>query len=139
MNRAHLWLSATLLLTAVVTISCGGGTAPNRMIESISISPAVTTAQNGQAQFVATGTFSAPPVTVTPLLVSWSAPGALAGPTVACSTNGCGGISAQGLAVCGQDASGTFPITASAPSDPNAPLGTPTVPVVSGTATLTCP
>ncbi len=75
MNCVRLVFSATLLLlVAVVTMSCGGGTNPNRMLESISISPAIAHAQNGQAQFVATGTFSASPRTVTPLAVNWSGP-----------------------------------------------------------------
>src|SRR5712692_1551246 len=113
MDRAHLALSATLLLTAVVTIRCGGGTNPNRMLESISISPAIAHAQNGQAQFVATGTFSASPVMVTPLAVNWSGPPLPLNP-VACTDGSCPGIDSQGLATCGP-LSGNITIMASAP------------------------
>ncbi len=71
---ARLVVSPILLFVGLIALSCGGGTNPNRMLESISISPAVANAQNGQAQFVATGTFSAAPVTVTPLPVNWIVP-----------------------------------------------------------------
>jgi hypothetical protein len=139
MNRARLVVSATLLLlTAVVTMSCGGGTNPNRMLESISISPAIAHAQNEQAQFVTTGTFSASPVTVTPLAVNWSGPPLPLNP-VPCTPNGCPGIDSQGLATCGQTWSGTITVTASAPRDPKLPLYTQNVPMVSATAILDCP
>ncbi len=59
-------LALALLLAALFMLSCGGSS--NRVLESISVSPQ---AGNGQAQFVATGTFSAPPVKVTPLPVNW--------------------------------------------------------------------
>ena len=60
----------TLLLVALLTLSCGGGTMdPPRMLTAISVTPAVAQAPNGQTQvqFVATGTFNEPPITVTPL------------------------------------------------------------------------
>jgi len=138
MNRAHLGLSATLLLT-VVTISCGGGTNPDRMLESIAISPAVATVQNEKAQFVATGTFSASPLTVTPLAVNWGGPVLPMSDVSACTPNGCPGIDAQGLATCGQTWTGTVKITATAPRDPKLPLYTQNVPMVSATASLVCP
>ncbi len=53
-----------ILLLAVVTFSCGGG----RHLQSITISQ---TANGQQIQLVATGTFSAAPITVTPLAVDW--------------------------------------------------------------------
>jgi len=54
-----------LLLVTSLNISCGSG---GRQLQSISISQTV----NGQQpQFVATGTFSAPPTTVSPLPVFW--------------------------------------------------------------------
>lgn len=56
-----------LLLPILFTLACGSGS--HRQLQSISISQAV----NGkQIQFVATGTFSAAPITVTPLAVFWS-------------------------------------------------------------------
>jgi hypothetical protein len=110
------------------------------MLQSISISPSSVTAQNGHAQFVATGTFTASPRTVTPLLVNWSGPPLpLSSNPVACTPNGCPGIDSLGAATCGQTWSGTVTITASAPRDPKQPLGTQNVPTVSAAATLNCP
>jgi len=134
---ARLVVVPILLFFGLITLSCGGGTNPNRMLESISISPAAANAQNGQAQFVATGTFSAPPVTVTPLAVNWIGPPLPLNP-VACTPNSCPGINSQGLATCGL-ISGRATITASAPRDPKVPLNTQNVPTVTGTATLVCP
>ena len=134
---ARLVVAPILLFVGLIALSCGGGTNPNRMLESISISPAVANAQNGQAQFVATGTFSAPPVTVTQLPVNWIGPPLPLNP-VACTPNSCPGINSQGLATCG-GISGTATITASAPRDPKLPLYTQNVPTVTGTATLVCP
>jgi hypothetical protein len=132
-------LATLLAFTAVIALSCGSSNS-NRMLQSISISPSSVTAQNGHAQFVATGTFTASPVKVTPLLVTWSGPALpLSSNPVACTVNGCPGIDSFGLATCGQSWSGTATITASAPRDPKQPLGTQNVPVVSATATLICP
>ena len=56
-----------LLFSTLFTLACGSGS--NRQLQSISISQAV----NGEGiQFVATGTFSAAPINVTPLAVFWS-------------------------------------------------------------------
>lgn len=48
---------------------CGGGS--NRQLQSLTVSPASTTAQGGQAQFTATGQFSSMPTSVSPASVSW--------------------------------------------------------------------
>ncbi len=127
---------ATLLSLLATTLGCGMG--PNRTLVSISVSPTVATVQhpNLPVQFVATGTFSAPPTTVTPLPVLWKG-NWTAVPTF-CVGSACAGINpTTGLALCG----GVPPvatITASAPSDPTLPHGTQNVPMVSGTATLNC-
>ena len=47
---------------------CGGS---NRQLQSLSVSPASTTAQGGQAQFTATGQFSAAPMSESPASVEW--------------------------------------------------------------------
>jgi hypothetical protein len=140
MNRvvSRLISAPILLLVAVLTLSCGGGNNQNRMLELISVSPTVANAQNGQAQFVATGTFSAPPVTVNPLPVNWIGP-PLPLNLAVCAPDFCPGINSQGLATCGLSFSGTVTITASAPRDPKLPLYTQNVPMVTGTATLNCP
>lgn len=57
-----------LLLVTLLTLSCGSGNS-NRQLQSITIS---ATNNGAQIQFIATGTFSAPPTTVTPLPVDWS-------------------------------------------------------------------
>ena len=82
-------LASAVSLAALAMISCGGSS--NRMLESISVSPQVG---NGQVQFVATGTFSAPPTKVTPLSVNWSVPPLAI--SVVLPT-----ITSQGVASCG--------------------------------------
>ncbi|HKR94340.1 MAG TPA: hypothetical protein VJW55_03210 [Candidatus Angelobacter sp.] len=64
-------VNAILLVCAIFgLVSCGGTT---RQLQSISISPQSSTAQNGQSQqFTATGQFNTTPMTVTPLPVSWN-------------------------------------------------------------------
>lgn len=119
-------------------MSCGGANS-SRMLQSISIRPSTANPQNGQAQFVATGTFTASPATVTPLPVNWGGPVLPMSDVSACTPNGCPGIDNQGLATCGQTWSGRVTVTASAPRDPNLPLYTQNVPGVSATATLNCP
>jgi hypothetical protein len=141
MNLSRLLFSATILFfVATATLSCGKtlmeGSIPNRTLQSISVSPSLAkVAADGQVQFVATGTFSAPPVTVTPLPVNWTG----SWPTVPvwCTSSGCAGMNPNGMAVCFGD-SPAVKITASAPSNPELPLDTPNVPMVSGTATLSC-
>jgi|HubBroStandDraft_2_1064218.scaffolds.fasta_scaffold09342_3 hypothetical protein len=61
-------LPLLLLAMAWLTLGCGAG---GRHLQSISLTQTVTS--NGeQIQFVATGTFSAPPTTVSPLPVDWT-------------------------------------------------------------------
>src|SRR5580692_4726494 len=70
MNRFSVLL---LLVALAVTVSCGnagaGMAGTGRQLQSITI----TQTTNGQQiQFLATGTFSAPPTTVSPLPVAWT-------------------------------------------------------------------
>jgi len=65
MNR--VWIPASLLLLVLCTLSCG--TSPGRQLQSITIAKSVS---GQQIQFVATGTYSAAPTTVSPLPVDWS-------------------------------------------------------------------
>lgn len=112
MNK--FWAPSSLLLlflAACLAVGCGSS---NRQLQSISINGV---ANSGQAQFVATGKFSASPTTVTPLPVSWSLAETTTGYTlttqpfvVPCNT--------VGLAVLG-------PVTAMAPVDPHAPSSGP--------------
>jgi hypothetical protein len=69
MNRPLTSLSLVLLvaLLAGITLSCGSG--GGRQLQSITIN---ATASGNQVQLVATGGYSAPPTTVTPLPVFWT-------------------------------------------------------------------
>jgi len=77
-----------LLILSLAAWSCGGG----RHLQSVTLQPSVATAQNGKAQFSATGNFSAPPspVTLTSKDVTWCA-GGLVSPSNA-SPSGCAGF-----------------------------------------------
>lgn len=95
-----------LTSVACILLACGSGS--NRQLQSITINPAV----NGeQIQFTATGTFSAPPTTVTPLPVSWSyaPPPPQYNLTTVPFSFDCAHPESPG------------PIVAMAPADPNAP------------------
>jgi hypothetical protein len=136
MNRIRWMISAPILFTAVVLTSCGGGS--NRVLESISLSPNPATAKNGTVQLVATGTFSSAPVTVSPLPVDWSQSPcddlcdirpALIGPI---------NVNSEGLATCAVGYSGTASVKAVAPKDPKLAPDTQNVPVITGTASITC-
>jgi hypothetical protein len=64
----------SLLLAGVLAMGCGsksflGGSLSSRQLQSISVQE---TESVGQIQLTATGTFSSPPVTVSPLPVFWS-------------------------------------------------------------------
>jgi hypothetical protein len=112
MNR--FWARSSLFLlffSASLAVSCGSS---SRHLQSITISGV---ASSGQIQFVATGSFSAAPTTVTPLPVNWSLAETTPGYTlttqpfvVPCNT--------MGPAPLG-------PVTAMAPADPHAPSSGP--------------
>lgn len=59
------------LLLALSSMLLLSGCGSNRQLQSITINPASTTAQGGQAQFIATGQFNMSPMTMTPANVSW--------------------------------------------------------------------
>jgi len=129
MNRS--WAFIVLLSAASLTLSCGSSTS-NRQLQSITI----TAVANGeQIQFTATGTFSASPTTVSPLPVSWSL-GLFAPPPVNLQHT----LTTQPyLFDC--TGSGPLPISAVAPSDPNAPTtgSWPFAKMVTASATIPCP
>lgn len=137
MNRPLLRCVPVLFTLAVSLMLISCGTSSNRVLESISVSPQIG---SGQVQYVATGTFSAPPLTITPLPVNWCiklAP--LASPGV-CGPPGSinPGVTSQGFATCGASTLGAT-VTALAPADPKLPLNAQAVPMVSGSAVLDCP
>lgn len=131
-----------LLILYLMALSCGSG----RHLQSVTLQPSVATAQNGQAQFSATGKFSAPPspVTLTSKDVTWCT-GELAS-TPNASPSGCVGlvipfatVDQNGLATCnpnlhgsGYILAGAQPIAAMNPDEGSQFK-------VFGYATLTCP
>jgi hypothetical protein len=66
----RVWIPSVLVLSVLGMLACGGArqAGNGRQLQSITISQ---TASGQQIEFVATGTFSAPPITVTPLPVMW--------------------------------------------------------------------
>jgi hypothetical protein len=136
MPRTRIEYAVSMLMLCLVWTSCGGSS--NRTLLSISISPNPATAKNGTVQLTATGTFSLPPITVSPLAVDWSQSPCDNLCNVVPAVVGPIGVSATGLASCAQGYSGTGTVHAVAPANPNLPPDTQNVPVVTGTASVTC-
>ena len=63
--------SLSLLLAFLSFFSLLSGCGSNRQLQSLTVSPASTTAQGGQAQFTATGQFNMSPMSMTPATVAW--------------------------------------------------------------------
>jgi hypothetical protein len=126
MNK--FWALFLLLSAASLTLSCGTAS-PSRQLQSITISQ---NANGGQIEFVATGTFSAPPVTVSPLPVFWS----YAPPP------GQYDLTAQPFTFqCDFVGVYSSPLIAWAPPDPSAPSSgslSPTA-MINASAQITCP
>lgn len=126
-------LPATFALALVAT-SCGGASDPPRMLLSIQITPATA---DGQAQFIATGTFS--DGTTAPISAMWTLnpPFSL---TPATPIPGGVNLNSTGLGKC-TGFTGNAAIFATAPADPRIPIAKMTVKTknVSGTAQLACP
>ena len=60
-----------LFVVFILAVGALSGCGSNRQLQSLSVSPASTNAQAGQAQFTATGQFSSMPTSVSPASVSW--------------------------------------------------------------------
>jgi hypothetical protein len=103
-----------VIILAIGTLSgCGGS---SRQLQSLSVSPASTTAQGGQAQFTATGQFSSMPMAVSPASVSWwQSPPIIDPPS---NMFGLGLTSQPFTAQCSGFTGMTITITALAPADP---------------------
>jgi hypothetical protein len=122
MNRS--WAFALLLTAASLTLACGSSSS-NRQLQSITIDVDI---MGNQSSFVATGTYSAPPTTVSPLPVSWSyapPPGSYT-------------LTTQPFTPQCPEPS---PIVASAPVNPNAPSSgsTSTVAMIMQSTASPCP
>jgi hypothetical protein len=122
-----------LLLAQPFIVSCGSSSGNSRHLQSITISQTV----NGQqVEFVATGTFSAPPTTVTPLPVDWTM-GYLSPPAPTITYS----LRSQPFSFDCKSAGVPAQLTAFAPSNPNAPSsGTlPWASLTMGHAAVKCP
>lgn len=111
----RVWIPSLFVLSALGMLACGGASEAgnSRHLKSITIAQTVS---GEQVQLVATGTFSAPPVTVTPLAVDWAS-GFLSPPATTMSYS----LSAQPF-VFKCTASGVYAqVTALAPSSQSAP------------------
>jgi hypothetical protein len=136
MRHYALPLFFLLLIAAAVTLACGSSP---HILQSVTISPATADAQNGEAQFTATGFFTGSPSEVTPLSATWGACSQGWQPTTGVT------VSSKGLAQCTTGASGMYTIFA---FDGNPGFATCAVSVACGppprgsvanTAQLTCP
>jgi hypothetical protein len=131
MNR--LCTLILLLLVTSLTLSCGSASDSNRELQSITIAQ---TTNGKQIEFVATGHFSKPPVTVTSIPVEWSVQ--LMAPPPPQYT-----LTAQPFAfdcsVAERTSSGPIPIVAYAPPNANAPLRGSWSGMVQASTVITCP
>jgi hypothetical protein len=130
----RFWAFILLLSAACLTLACGSSTSSNRQLQSIAIN---STVSGQQVQFTATGTFSAPPTTVSPLPVSDWGIGPFAPPPKDVQYT----LTIQPFVF---DCSGPgpyLPVSTLAPSDPNAPAtgSLPWAKVVTATAPIPCP
>jgi len=128
-----------LVLPASLVLSCGTKSPGQDPLQSITLSPATADAQdypNGQVPFTATGYYSDPSRTVTPLSAGWGTCYQEA------STNAVS-VSPGGVAQCTPGAVGTYTIWADDPPFPNVACLAITACgggcFVAGTAQLTCP
>jgi Mn2+/Fe2+ NRAMP family transporter len=64
-------LCSLLFVIFILAVGALSGCGSSRQLQSLSVSPASTAAQGGQAQFTATGQFSSMPMSVSPASVSW--------------------------------------------------------------------
>ena len=142
MSGFRLGSVGLLLIFSLMALSCGGG----RHLQSVTLQPAVATAQNGQQQFTATGKFSRPPspVTLTSKDVIWCVGELTNAPNA--SPNACVGnialfatVDQNGLATCSPTFHRTGYILAGAGQVSSMNPDTGSQFKVFGYATLTCP
>jgi hypothetical protein len=132
MNRFSVLL---LLVALAVTLSCGnagaGMAGTGRQLQSITI----TQTTNGQQiQFLATGTFSAPPTTVSPLPVAWTL-GLMAPPPPTYTYT----LTTQPYEVnCTTVGPEDLPVVAFAPPNPSAPSSGSSKTVIQAAVQISC-
>src|SRR5438105_11161937 len=120
MSRSRFSLRVTLLaavaMVAMEYVGCSAMSS-NRVLQSMVITPSNATAQSGEVQFTATGTFSKPPSpSAVPFVDPYSGSWAISNLHVAT-------ISQSGLARCVGGASGTVTVTAIASSNSATGIG----------------
>jgi len=112
MNKLCNLLFVVFILAIGTLPGCGGN---NRQLQSLTVSPASTTAQGGQGQFTVTGQFSSMPMSVSPASVGWwQSPPIIDPPS---SMFGLGLTSQPFTAQC-SGFTGPITVTALAPADP---------------------
>jgi hypothetical protein len=132
------FLRAGFALSLLVISGCGAmnSSSNNRVLESMTVSPASADAQNyanGQVTFTATGTFSKPPspaMVPVPFVAPYSGSWVVSDPNIAA-------IDQNGMAKCMPGATGTVTVTAQVSAN-SAGMGAMSVAVLAK-AMLTCP
>jgi hypothetical protein len=135
----NITVSAFAILLFAFLMGCGTSdpstSNANRVLQSITVSPATADAQNfpdGQVQFTATGTFSRPPSPApVPFVSPYSGGWTVSDPVIAT-------INQSGMAQCTFHASGEATVTAMASANSCPNRGCMSIAVL-GTAKLICP
>ena len=131
MKRERFVSGPVSIILAFLCVGCGNSNP--RELQSVTITPQTADASTfagHQVQFVATGHYSKPPTTISPVTVLWS----VYKPPLAT-------INQNGLAQCSVGMTGDATVLAYAPSEPSLPiskLSSSKRPVL-GMAQLSCP
>jgi hypothetical protein len=113
MKRLCNLLFVVFILVIGALSGCGGS---SRQLQTLSVSPASTASQAGQAQFTATGQFSSMPMSVSPASVSWwQSPPIIDPPSAMFDL----GLTTQPFTAQCFGFTGPITITAIAPTDPS--------------------
>jgi hypothetical protein len=140
MKRYDLSVFSLVVIAIAISLACGGSS--QRILKSVSLTPATADAGGSPIQFTATGIFNQQPSPVEPLTANWGACDQNQATTAVT-------VSENGLAQCAAGASGTYTVWAwsennskncgPAGSVPANPCGGAGECQVTGTAQLTCP
>lgn len=105
MSRFPLRVFSLLAAAALIASGCGGSGGP-RELQSLSVSPAIASANGTPVQFTATGYWSQSPIVVTPQDATWGACTTAGVPTTDVT------VSSEGMATCSSTAKGTYNVFA---------------------------
>jgi hypothetical protein len=140
MTKYRIFAAIFLAAVALQALGCGSGSMmnSNRVLQSMTISPAAADAQNfanGRVQFTATGTFNKPP---SPQQVTFQPPYTGGWSVMGSGMQQVATIDATGRAQCVPGAVGKATVVATATA--NAAMGTGATGVaIQASTTLTCP